>query len=252
MSEQTFENLFSEADRWPEYFTKTRCKKAFDILEMYRSDLYRGGEPYFDSFESDLRGCWDVGYQTIKSILHGMLHVPRYRFLAINMMDKGCPGVVSEHQEFLAETYGSRYFRASDLDQNRKKFWDFFDKTIRCLTDEDIEKIHPQTIDKKYENLLKTEHTFYAPGLREEYFLFDSKFTNYLGLNSVYSLMMDQAKFRYREEINYVALFYLDQMTDGFCGPLAKAYRPFEKNEEGLTAREAFWKDYFERVGEKR
>lgn len=111
--------------------TKIRLEKARHILEKYRDKLYR--HFHFDAgqFEMELRKCWNLGYQELKSIAKELYKDARYQYVAIYYMEhSNAPGVVVEFQRLLSEAYGVKWYHAPDLQDKRDKLWDNFRRKV--------------------------------------------------------------------------------------------------------------------------
>jgi hypothetical protein len=103
--------------------TERRLAKAKPILETYRKQLHTSGFMAASNLESELRKCWNVGYQALKGIMIDLSKLPRYRYVAARYMESGCPGVVTEFQRTLSELYGMDSLLSRDKKAKKEAFW---------------------------------------------------------------------------------------------------------------------------------
>jgi hypothetical protein len=113
--------------------TDRRFDATKRIFEKYRQELFANHEFDAHTFERELRGVLDTGYQELKDVMMEIvrktrLDLPRktdrYRELAVYYMEHiNGPGVVSEFQQPLADVFGVTYFHAPDVAQKRDGYW---------------------------------------------------------------------------------------------------------------------------------
>ena len=104
--------------------TERRLAKAEPILQEYRAKLHTEGAINAHGFEMELRQCWGIGYQELKSIIEDLSKIDDYVFLAAYYMEhSSAPGVVMEFKRSLARLYGIDHFDASDRKAKREAFW---------------------------------------------------------------------------------------------------------------------------------
>lgn len=111
--------------------TERRFAKAKPILDHYRKQLHATGSVSTNDLEMELRKCWDTGYRELKGIFIDLSKRPHYRYLAARYMESGCPGVVCEFQQTLADMYGIPYFDHPDREQRKGSFWRKMKRTKR-------------------------------------------------------------------------------------------------------------------------
>ena len=105
--------------------TENQLNQAENILERYRNHLLETGQMNARSFESDLRKCWDTGYQTIKQLALALSKIRRYRIVAAYYMEHIYPGgPAAEFKPRLAAMYGTRNYHCSKaMTEKREAFW---------------------------------------------------------------------------------------------------------------------------------
>jgi hypothetical protein len=104
--------------------TERRFTKAKPILDQYRKQLHDTGSILTRDFEMELRKCWKIGYQELKSIIIELSKQNRYRYLAARYMESGSSGVVTEFQSTLAKMYGIKsFYHSPEKDSKRQAFW---------------------------------------------------------------------------------------------------------------------------------
>jgi hypothetical protein len=113
--------------------TDRRFQQAEDIFEKYQGILIKNLEYDTHDFELELRNCWSVGYQEIKSILIDLIEkYPKFRYLTLYYMQFQNPsGPVWEFLETLAEQYGMEYYHSSECKRKQEEFWEHFKKTTK-------------------------------------------------------------------------------------------------------------------------
>ena len=105
--------------------TDRRRKAVEGILEKYRTLLLTNGKYDVRSFEGELRACWKIGYQELKSIIEQLSRIERYRYVAAHYMEyPQVPGVVSEFQPVLVRLYGISHYHSEDREEKRAIFWE--------------------------------------------------------------------------------------------------------------------------------
>ncbi len=106
--------------------TPRRLKKALPILERHRGELHKSGQMDALVFEMELRECWDVGYQEMKSLAEDLSKNERYRFVAAFYMENSNGSrdmVASELKDVLEKLYGFDWHVSRDYEASRDKFW---------------------------------------------------------------------------------------------------------------------------------
>jgi hypothetical protein len=117
-----------------------RLAKARPILEVYLARFEETGRIATVFFEAELRKCWGVDYQALKSIMRDLPGFPRYRHLAAHYMETCSEsGAPIEYQGVLAKLYGIASYRESpDREAKREAFWrtcpriTFFENCLAC------------------------------------------------------------------------------------------------------------------------
>ncbi len=111
--------------------TKMRLQKAKPILEKYLAQLNQRYAFDVGGFESELKECWNLGYQELKGIAEDMSKNDRYRYLAIYYMEhSNTPGIVSEFQPLLAKAYGISWYYDTDREKKQVEFWAAFKANV--------------------------------------------------------------------------------------------------------------------------
>jgi hypothetical protein len=105
--------------------TEKRFDAATDIFEKYRKHLQKSGSMSTAAFEKELRDLWEVGYQTIKSLVLELSKIRRYRYIAAYYMEHIYPGgPAAEFKSRLAKMYGaSSYHYSKAMTEKREAFW---------------------------------------------------------------------------------------------------------------------------------
>ncbi len=106
--------------------TPRRMKKALPILERHRAELHKSGRMDARGFEMELRECWDVGYQEMKSLAEDLSKNERYRFVAAFYMENSNGSrdmVASVLKDVLEKLYGFDWHVSRDYEAARDKFW---------------------------------------------------------------------------------------------------------------------------------
>lgn len=106
--------------------TPRRLKKALPILEHHRAELHKSGRMDARGFEMELRECWDVGYQEMKSLAEDLTKNERYLYVAAYYMEYSNGSrdmIASELKSVLEDLYGFNWRESRDLDAARDKFW---------------------------------------------------------------------------------------------------------------------------------
>jgi len=113
--------------------TNRRFQQAEGIFEKYQDVLFKNLKYDTGDFERELKNCWDVGYQEIKSILIDLVKKhPKFRYLALYYMQFQNPsGPISEFLETLAEQYGVEYYRSDECKTKQEEFWESFKKIAK-------------------------------------------------------------------------------------------------------------------------
>ena len=108
--------------------TDRRMEKARPIFDRYRARLHETHDCDVQQLETELKDCFNLGYQEIKDIIADLLKHDHYKYLAAYFMQNinSAVGVVSEFHDPLAKLYGLDYYYADDQEEKCKAFWDLF------------------------------------------------------------------------------------------------------------------------------
>ena len=152
--------------------TDIRFRKAEHILDKYQELLHENFEYSTGLLEKELRECWNVGYQEIKSILKDLIKkYPKYQYLALYYMQFQGHSPVMEFQSILVAHYGADRFGTDDFKAKKEEFWENFKRTVQ----ENAKKIPKNALDtleqEFHQDMLDTYNTARKLGYRPGYFL---------------------------------------------------------------------------------
>jgi hypothetical protein len=227
-------------------FTVKKQEIAEEILERYRCQLFNNGKFRQMSLENELKSCWNTGYQTIKQYAHDMMLSPRYRYVALYLMENAYPNIICEHQQYLCEAWGCPYARhPSNKDANkcRRRFWDFFKSDIVPMDKTDKSKLHEDIIIEEYQKQLYSKpHTFYTVGLREKLLMLWGERYAKINPKDVETLMFHISQ-NSNHPFFYVAIYYLTELGSRYISSLTKVYGSRRYSEDDAL-RASFWKQF--------
>ena len=115
--------------------TDIRFQKAEHILDKYRKLLHENFQYDTGLLENELRECWDVGYQELKSILKDLIKKqPKFLHLALYYMQFLGHSPVAEFKSTLVTHYGADRYGTDDFKAKQKAFWEHFKRTAQKNT----------------------------------------------------------------------------------------------------------------------
>jgi len=108
--------------------TERRFQKAQSILERYREELCENLTCNASRLERELRDCWEIGYQELKSIMRDLMKRDSFKHLAVYYMEhsNASVGVVDDLKAVLAKVYGVSHYCAPEMEEKREAFWEEF------------------------------------------------------------------------------------------------------------------------------
>ena len=152
--------------------TDIRFQKAKHILDKYQELLHENLEYSTGLLEKELRECWNVGYQEIKSILKDLIKKhPKYLHLALYYMQFQGHSPVVEFQSTLAAHYGADDYGTDDFKAKKKEFWENFKRIVHKSTEKNSKNALDELEQKFHQDMLDTYNTARKLGYRPGYFL---------------------------------------------------------------------------------
>jgi hypothetical protein len=105
--------------------TVAQFEQATDLIEKYRTWLFKTKWIDVHAFERELRELWDLGYQDIKPLIEELSNHGRCEQVAVYYMEHSNGGrVVSEFQGRLAEVYGIDWYYSDDRLAKQAAYWE--------------------------------------------------------------------------------------------------------------------------------